>query len=71
MAMSDHAKTASEESYELTTAFVWTERAFDVHETGKLQAEIQQRRAACAGPTCGASVRAAGTASMTGSRSPR
>ncbi|MGH3928245.1 MAG: hypothetical protein ACRDS9_24355 [Pseudonocardiaceae bacterium] len=36
---------ASEERYEKTTAFVWTERAFELLETGKLRAEIQERRA--------------------------
>lgn len=42
--MSRDAGTASEERYEKTTAFVWTERAFELLETGKLYAEIQQPR---------------------------
>lgn len=42
--MSGDAGTASEERYEKSTAFVWTERAFDLLETGKLKAEIQERR---------------------------
>jgi len=43
MAMSEDAGTASEEPYERTTAFVWTERAFEFFGTGKLEAEIQER----------------------------
>lgn len=42
--MTDYPGTASEESYERTTAFVWTERAFEFLETGTLRAEIQQSR---------------------------
>lgn len=42
--MSGDAGTASEERYEKTTAFVWTERAFELLEVGNLQAEIQERR---------------------------
>jgi hypothetical protein len=38
--MSGDPGTGSEERYEKTTAFVWTERAFEFLETGKLQAEI-------------------------------
>jgi len=43
--MSGDAGIASEERYEKTTAFVWTERAFELLETGKLRAEIQEPRA--------------------------
>lgn len=32
----------SAQQYEKTTAFVWTERAFELLETGRLSAEIQQ-----------------------------
>jgi hypothetical protein len=44
MAMSEDAGTASEERYERTTAFVWTERAFELLEAGALRVEIQERR---------------------------
>lgn len=44
MARSGDAGTASEEPYERTTAFLWTERAFESLETGKLRAEIHERR---------------------------
>lgn len=52
-----------------TTTFVWTERAFDLLETGKLQTESYRQRArnaaqACGGPTCGASVPTAGIGSF-------
>lgn len=42
--MSGDAGTAPEERYEKSTAFVWTERAFDLLEAGELQAEIQEFR---------------------------
>jgi hypothetical protein len=42
--MSGDAGTASEERYEKTTAFLWTERAFELLEADKLKAEIQERR---------------------------
>jgi hypothetical protein len=42
--MSGDVETASEEHYEKTTAFLWTERAFELLEIGKLRAEIQERR---------------------------
>ena len=40
----DAGTAASGEHYEKTTAFGWTERAFEFLETGKLRAEIQQHR---------------------------
>lgn len=42
--MSKDADTASEERYEKTTAFVWTERAFEFLQTGNLRVEIRQPR---------------------------
>lgn len=42
--MTGDAGTASEDRYERTTAFRWTERAFELLETGKLRAEIKQPR---------------------------
>lgn len=42
--MSGDADTAPVERYENTTEFVWTERAFELVEEGKLHAEIQQPR---------------------------
>jgi hypothetical protein len=44
MAMIEDAETASDKRYEKITAFEWTERAFELLGTGKLGAEIQQRR---------------------------
>ena len=44
MAMSGDAGTGSEDRYEKSTAFVWTERAFELLQTGKLQAKIQEFR---------------------------
>ncbi len=40
--MSEDAEIASEERYEKTTAFGWTERAFELLEAGTLRAEIRQ-----------------------------
>lgn len=40
--MTETVGTTSDDRYEKTTAFVWTERAFELLETGKLRAEIQQ-----------------------------
>lgn len=42
--MSKDAAADSEEHYEKTTAFVWTERAFEFLQTGTLHAEIRQPR---------------------------
>jgi len=42
--MNGDASATPEERHERTTAFVWTERAFVLLETGKLRAEIQERR---------------------------
>jgi hypothetical protein len=43
--MTEDAHSASEDRYEKTTAFAWTEHAFALLGTGKLHAEIQQSRA--------------------------
>lgn len=40
--MTGDAETASQDPYEKTTAFRWTEHAFALLEIGKLYAEIQQ-----------------------------
>jgi hypothetical protein len=42
--MSSHTETASDERFERTTGFEWTERAFELLGTGELRAEIQERR---------------------------
>jgi hypothetical protein len=42
--MTEDAATASQDQYERTTAFRWTEHAFALLEIGKLHAEIQQPR---------------------------
>lgn len=42
--MSEDAGTGSEERYEKTTAFGWTKRAFELLESKKLWAEIQERQ---------------------------
>jgi hypothetical protein len=40
--MTEDAETASQDRYDKTTAFRWTEHAFALVQTGKLHAEIQQ-----------------------------
>jgi hypothetical protein len=40
--MSEDASGDSGQRYEKTTAFVWTERAFEFLQIGRLRAEIQQ-----------------------------
>lgn len=42
--MSEDAGADSAQRYKKTTAFVWTERAFEFLQTGRLRAEIQQPR---------------------------
>jgi hypothetical protein len=42
--MSEDTETASQDQYEKTTAFRWTEQAFTLLGTGKLHAEIHQPR---------------------------
>lgn len=44
MVVSGHSETASDEHFERTTAFEWTERAFELLGTGTLRAEIQEHR---------------------------
>ncbi len=42
--MDGEGKSGAAERYERTTAFVWTQRAFDLLEAGTLRAEIRQPR---------------------------
>jgi hypothetical protein len=41
--VSNRTETGSDECFERTTAFEWTERAFKLLSSGELQAEIQER----------------------------
>lgn len=46
-AMAENVEGASQEHYlpyERTTAFIWTERAFDLMQQGKLHAEVKEGR---------------------------
>jgi hypothetical protein len=42
--MSDDSSADSAQRYEKTAAFAWTERAFELLESGRLRAEIRQPR---------------------------